>query len=73
MKFFSFLLIKIIRFYQKFISPLKGRGTCRFHPTCSTYAIQALRKYGLLKGSYLAIKRVLKCHPFHSGGHDPLD
>ena len=73
MKFFSFLLIKIIRFYQKFISPLKGKPTCRFRPTCSTYAIRALRKYGLLKGSYLAIKRVLKCHPFHKGGYDPLD
>ena len=69
----SGLLIKLIKFYQNFISPLKGRRTCRFHPTCSTYAIRALKKHGLLKGSYLAIKRVLKCHPFHSGGHDPVE
>lgn len=73
MNIFSLLLIKIIKFYQKFISPLKGKSTCRFHPTCSTYAIRALEKYGFLKGIYLAIKRILKCHPFHTGGYDPLD
>lgn len=65
------ILIYIVKFYQKFISPLKG-PTCRFYPTCSTYSIQALRKYGALKGTYLSIKRILKCHPFNKGGYDPL-
>lgn len=73
MNIFSIFLIKLIKFYQKFISPLKGKRTCRFYPTCSTYAIRALKKYGVLKGGYLAIKRVLRCHPFNSGGYDPLD
>ena len=64
-------LIAIIRFYQKFISPLKG-PTCRFYPTCSQYAIEAFKKYGVIKGMFLTIKRILKCHPFHPGGYDPL-
>ena len=64
-------LIWIIRFYQKFISPMFPQ-TCRFYPTCSAYFIQALEKYGFFKGSFLGIKRVLKCHPFHPGGYDPL-
>ena len=64
-------LIWIIRFYQKFISHLFPQ-TCRFYPTCSAYFIQALEKYGFFKGSFLGIKRVLKCHPFHPGGYDPL-
>ena len=62
----------MIRFYQKWISPLKGRPTCRFYPTCSSYAYQAISRYGAIKGSYLAIKRILKCHPFHPGGFDPV-
>ena len=61
----------MIRGYQKFISPLFP-PTCRFYPTCSVYCIQALEKYGVLKGSFLGIKRILKCHPFHPGGYDPL-
>lgn len=65
------LLIFLVRFYQKYLSPLKG-PTCRFYPTCSQYAVEALQKYGPLKGTYLALKRILKCHPFHSGGYDPL-
>lgn len=65
-----FLIISI-HFYQKFLSPLKGQ-TCRFYPTCSEYSAQALQKYGLTKGSWKAIKRILKCHPFHPGGHDPV-
>ncbi len=64
-------LIILIRFYQKFISPLKGQ-TCRFYPTCSEYSAQAIQKYGLTKGSWKAIKRISKCHPFHPGGHDPV-
>lgn len=63
--------IWLIKFYRKFISPIKP-GKCRFYPTCSTYALQALEKYGFLKGSYLSLKRILKCNPFHPGGYDPL-
>lgn len=65
------LLIWVIQFYQKFISPLKG-CTCRFYPTCSDYALQAIKKYGALKGSSMAARRILKCHPFHPGGYDPV-
>ncbi|MBF7081375.1 membrane protein insertion efficiency factor YidD [Desulfallas sp. Bu1-1] len=65
------MLIYVVRFYQLFISPIKGR-TCRFYPTCSEYTIQAMEKYGLIKGSFKAIIRILKCHPFHPGGHDPV-
>lgn len=75
MKFISNFLKKImillIKFYQKIISPLFP-STCRFTPTCSTYFIQALEKYGPIKGGYLGIKRILKCHPWHEGGYDPL-
>lgn len=67
----SKLFILIIRFYQKEISPLKG-PTCRFHPTCSAYAIEAIKKYGAIKGGFLAIKRILRCHPFSKGGYDPV-
>lgn len=59
-------------FYQKFLSPLKMKPSCRFYPTCSQYALDAVKKYGCLKGGYLAIKRILKCHPFHPGGYDPV-
>lgn len=65
-------LIFLLKLYQKFISPLKGRPTCIYTPTCSLYAIQALEKYGIFKGSYLAIRRILRCHPFHKGGYDPV-
>lgn len=65
------LFIKLIRLYQRYISPLTP-PTCRFHPTCSNYAIEAICEYGVLKGTWLAIKRILKCHPFHPGGFDPV-
>lgn len=65
------LLIWTIRLYQKAISPYLP-PTCRFHPTCSEYTAMAIEKYGMLKGVLLGIKRVAKCHPFHSGGHDPV-
>ncbi len=65
------LLIYIIKLYQKYISSQTPR-TCRFYPTCSEYSIEAIKKYGAIKGSFLAIKRILKCHPFHPGGYDPL-
>ncbi|KAB3533832.1 membrane protein insertion efficiency factor YidD [Alkaliphilus pronyensis] len=67
----SGLCIWIIGVYQKWLSPLKGQ-TCRFIPTCSSYSIEAYKKYGFFKGSYLTIKRILRCHPFHPGGYDPL-
>jgi len=65
------LLLIFIKFYQYVISPLTGRN-CRFYPTCSAYATEALEKYGCLRGITLAVKRVLRCHPFHAGGFDPV-
>lgn len=65
-------LVGTIRFYQRAISPLLP-NSCRFYPTCSEYAVQAVEKYGVLKGLYMGIKRVLKCHPFHPGGYDPVE
>lgn len=65
------ILIVLIKGYRKYISPLLG-SNCRFHPTCSAYSLQAIEKYGALKGSWLSIKRIVKCHPFHKGGYDPL-
>jgi uncharacterized protein len=67
----SKIIISLIIFYQKFISPLKP-ASCRFYPSCSDYAIQAIQKHGFCKGLFLAIKRILKCHPFHEGGYDPV-
>ena len=65
------VMLGIIAFYQKKLSPLK-KPCCRFYPSCSEYARQAVGKYGALKGGFLATKRILKCHPFHKGGYDPL-
>lgn len=65
------LLIWLIRGYRMFISPLYP-PTCRFHPTCSQYAIQAIERFGPLRGSFLAVRRILRCHPFHPGGYDPV-
>jgi putative membrane protein insertion efficiency factor len=65
------ILIFIIRLYQIFISPLLGRN-CRFAPTCSRYAIEAIDKHGAIKGTRLAVIRILKCHPFNPGGYDPV-
>ncbi len=66
-RFFLFLL----RGYKRFISPAK-RPCCRFSPSCSTYAVEAIEKYGAAKGGYLAFRRVCRCHPFHKGGYDPV-
>ncbi|HLQ96363.1 MAG TPA: membrane protein insertion efficiency factor YidD [Pseudogracilibacillus sp.] len=63
------LFIFFIRLYQKFISPLKPR-TCRFFPTCSAYSLEAYKRFGVLKGTWLSVKRIGKCHPFHPGGVD---
>ncbi|MBE7047503.1 MAG: membrane protein insertion efficiency factor YidD [Ruminococcaceae bacterium] len=65
------LLLKFILFYRKNISPMKP-SCCRFVPTCSQYAIEAIEKYGAFKGSILAIWRILRCNPFSKGGYDPL-
>lgn len=67
----SRILILCIRFYQLFISPLFP-PTCRFYPTCSAYAIEAIQKKGPVKGLWLALKRIAKCHPYHPGGYDPV-
>ena len=67
----KYILIFLVRCDQWFISPLLPK-TCRFYPTCSEYFIQAVTKYGALKGTWLGIKRILKCHPFNPGGYDPL-
>ena len=64
-------LIFLIRGYQQVISPLLPR-TCRFVPTCSAYAAEALQRYGVIKGGWLAIKRILRCHPWNPGGYDPV-
>ncbi|WP_081933530.1 membrane protein insertion efficiency factor YidD [Shewanella mangrovi] len=68
---FQWLIIKLIRGYQLFISPLLGQR-CRFHPSCSHYAIEAVQVHGVLKGSWLSIKRIIKCHPLNPGGNDPV-
>lgn len=61
----------LIIFYQSYLSPLMP-GKCRFTPTCSVYFLSALEKYGFYKGTFLGIKRILRCHPFNEGGYDPL-
>ena len=66
-----FMLIAIIKFYKYFISPLLG-SNCRFYPSCSSYSLEALQRHGAMIGSYLTLKRLLKCHPFHQGGIDPV-
>ena len=65
------MIVFLIKFYRVFISPLKP-PTCRFVPTCSEYALQAVEKYGVVRGMYKAIRRILRCHPFHPGGYDPV-
>lgn len=65
------LLILPIRFYQKYVSPLTP-PSCRFTPTCSQYAVEALQKHGALKGTYLAVRRILRCHPWGGSGYDPV-
>ena len=68
-------LLSLIKWYKKRISPLLGSiGIhCKFYPSCSEYMLQAIEKYGCIKGVYLGIKRLLKCHPFAKGGYDPLN
>ncbi|MDL2229733.1 membrane protein insertion efficiency factor YidD [Treponema sp. OttesenSCG-928-L16] len=65
------LVLFIIGFYKKVISPYLP-ASCRYTPSCSTYAYEAVLKYGVLRGLFLALKRILRCHPFHPGGYDPV-
>jgi len=65
------LLIGLIRLYQLLLSPLLG-ANCRFQPTCSTYATQAIKRFGVIRGGYLSLRRLIKCHPFNDGGYDPI-
>lgn len=64
-------LIQLVRFYRVAISPWLG-GNCRYQPTCSNYAIEALQTFGVLKGSWLAVKRIARCHPWGGSGYDPV-
>ena len=64
-------LLWLVRFYRGAISPLHP-PCCRFIPTCSQYAVEAIEKYGAIKGVYLALRRILRCNPFHKGGYDPV-
>lgn len=65
------LVLGLIRFYQKSISPLLG-SNCRFHPTCSTYMATAIQRYGLGRGGWMGLKRIARCHPWNPGGFDPV-
>jgi putative membrane protein insertion efficiency factor len=65
------LLIGLIKLYQYLLSPFLGQN-CRFHPTCSHYAIEAINEHGVLKGGYLSMRRIIKCQPFNEGGLDPV-
>ena len=65
------LLVGLIRLYQIALSPYFG-SQCRFTPTCSEYAKEAVRRHGALKGGWLAVRRISRCHPYHPGGHDPV-
>jgi hypothetical protein len=65
------VVVLFVRAYQILVAPLLPPNTCRFSPTCSQYAIDALRKYGVTRGGWRAIKRIGRCHPFHPGGYDP--
>ena len=71
MNIFTYILIKAIKIYKFLISPLLG-NSCRYLPTCSEYSIDALKTYGFFKGIFLSIKRILSCHPWGSGGFDPV-
>jgi len=65
------ILISIVSFYRRNVSPLSS-PKCRYFPTCSAYALEALEKYGACKGGFLALRRIFRCHPFRKGGYDPV-
>jgi putative membrane protein insertion efficiency factor len=71
------VILSLIRLYQIFLSPDQGifmprSATCRFYPTCSSYTLQAIKRFGILKGVFLGVKRIIRCHPFSHGGWDPV-
>ena len=71
LRIITYPFVLLVRFYQIAISPLKP-PTCRFTPTCSSYALEALKQYGLFKGGMLAIRRIMRCHPWGGSGYDPV-
>lgn len=72
LKIITYPFILIVLFYRAVISPSLGQGKCRYQPTCSKYALEALNKYGIFKGGYLSAKRILSCHPWGGSGYDPV-
>ena len=66
------VFIGLIKFYRKYLSGLKAAPTCKYYPTCSQYALEAIEKYGVFKGGLLAVWRILRCNPFSKGGYDPV-
>lgn len=66
------ILLFLIKFYRKYLSPLKRNATCIYIPTCSQYGVEAIEKYGAIKGGYLTVRRILRCNPFSKGGYDPV-
>jgi putative membrane protein insertion efficiency factor len=67
----KYIALALIRFYQRFISPLLP-PSCRYEPSCSKYGYEAISRYGILRGGWLAVKRIARCQPFYPGGHDPV-
>ncbi len=67
----KYVVLGLIRLYQRYVSPMTP-PSCRYVPTCSQYAVESVSKYGALKGTWLAIRRISRCHPFHEGGYDPV-
>lgn len=65
------ILILLVRFYQVALSPLLP-AACRYYPTCSAYAVEALERHGAIRGTWLTVKRIARCHPLHAGGYDPV-
>ena len=70
-RFVTRVLLAVIGFYRTAISPIRPPA-CRYTPSCSAYAVEAIERYGAGRGSWLALRRLLRCHPFHAGGHDPV-
>jgi len=66
------IVILSVRLYQVLLSPFLPANSCRFYPSCSQYTIEAVQQHGVVKGIYLGAKRILKCHPYHNGGYDPV-
>ncbi len=66
------ILLAGIKFYRKYLSGIKGYSSCKYYPTCSTYALEAVEKYGAFKGGILSIWRIMRCNPFSKGGYDPV-